>query len=64
MTTSSEQPMDATDDERAELDSTRESPEDAMREADKANGEPEALDTNPPDGAMPSDADVQAERQR
>jgi hypothetical protein len=34
-----------------------------MRDADLANGEPDALDTDPPAGALPSDTDVQAERQ-
>ena len=38
--------------------------EQETRDADAANGEPGALDTEPPDGSMPSDADVQAERQR
>jgi hypothetical protein len=37
--------------------------EEAAREADTANGDPGALDTDPGGGALPSDADVQAERQ-
>lgn len=34
-----------------------------MRDADAANGEPDALDREPEAGELPSDHDVQAERQ-
>jgi hypothetical protein len=35
----------------------------AMRDADAANGEPDALDRRPDDGERPSDREAQAERQ-
>ena len=41
----------------------REDVERTMRDADAANGEPGALDRDPDDGMLPSDTEVQAERQ-
>jgi hypothetical protein len=57
-------------DERAQADprrspmtsESRDDIERTMRGADTANGEPGALDTDPPQGALPSGSEVQAER--